>query len=55
VISAGVGIAMSDVFRHIMRQLEPERKTFPAWWLPLLTAIDSELFYHLNLFHFSVL
>ena len=55
VIFAGVGIAMSDVFRRIMRRLEPERKTFPAWWLPLLTAIDSELFYHLNLFHFSVL
>jgi hypothetical protein len=55
VIFAGVGIAMSDVFRRIMRRLEPERKTFPAWWLLLLTAIGSELFYHLNLFHFSVL
>jgi hypothetical protein len=55
VIFAGVGIAMSDVFRRIMRRLEPERETFPAWWLLLLTAIGSELFYHLNLFHFSVL
>ncbi|HET6324945.1 MAG TPA: hypothetical protein VFG04_09615 [Planctomycetaceae bacterium] len=54
-IFAGVGVAMADVFRRIMRRLEPDRETFPAWWLLLLTVIGSELFYHLNLFQFSVL
>ena len=52
VIFAGVGIAMADVFQRVMRRLEPERETFPAWWLLLLTAIGSELFFHLGLFQF---
>jgi hypothetical protein len=55
VIFAGVGIAMADVFRRVMRRLEPERETFPAWWLLLLTAIGSELFFHLGLFHFPTM
>jgi hypothetical protein len=54
VIFAGVGVAMTDVFRRVMRRLEPERETFPAWWLLLVAAIGSELFFHLNLFQFSV-
>jgi hypothetical protein len=52
VIFAGVGISMADVFRRVMRRLEPEREAFPAWWLLLLTALGSELFFHLGLFHF---
>jgi hypothetical protein len=54
VIFAGVGVAMTDVFRRVMRRLEPERETFPAGWLLLVAAIGSELFFHLNLFQFSV-
>ena len=52
VIFAGVGVAMGDVFRRVMRRLEPERETFPAWWLLLVSAIGSELFFHLGLFQF---
>jgi hypothetical protein len=53
VVFAGVGVAMSDVFRRVMRRLEPERETFPAWWLLLVMAIGSELFFHLGLFNFT--
>jgi hypothetical protein len=52
-IFAGVGVAMIDVFRRVMRRLEPDRQTFPAWWLLLVAAIGSELFFHLGLFEFS--
>jgi hypothetical protein len=52
VIFAGVGVAMTDVFRRVMCRLEPERATFPAWWLLLVTALGSELFFHLGLFQF---
>jgi hypothetical protein len=44
---------MSDVFRRVMRRLEPERETFPAWWLLLVTVLGSELFFHLGLFQFA--
>ncbi len=55
VIFTGVGVSMSDVFQRVMRRLEPERETFPAWWLLLVTAIGSELFFHLGLFQFHVI
>jgi hypothetical protein len=54
VVFAGVGVSMTDVFRRVMRRLEPERDTFPAWWLLLVAALGMELFFHLGLFHFSV-
>ncbi len=55
VIFAGVGVSMTDVFRRVMRRLEPEREVFPAWWLVLVAAIGSELFFHLGLFQFSAI
>jgi hypothetical protein len=53
IVFAGVGVAMIDVFRRVMRRLEPERGTYPAWWLCLVAAIGSELFFHLGLFTFG--
>lgn len=55
VVFGGVGVAMTDVFRRVMRRLDPERETFPAWWLVLVAAIGSELFFHLGLFEFHTL
>jgi hypothetical protein len=54
VVFAGVGVAMSDVFRRVMRRLEPDRDTIPAWWLVLVAALGSELFFHLGLFQFAL-
>ena len=53
IVFAGVGVAMADVFRRVMRRLEPERATYPAWWLCLVGALGSELFFHLGLFTFG--
>jgi hypothetical protein len=53
VVFAGVGIAMSDVFRRVMHRLEPERETTPVWWLALIAVIGCELFYSFNVFHFG--
>jgi hypothetical protein len=55
VVFAGVGLAMADVFQRVMRRLDPERETFPAWWLVLLAAIGSELFFQMGLFEFHTL
>lgn len=49
----GVGVAMVDVFGRVMSRLEPQRGWLPAWWLLLVTAIGSELFYAFDLFKFS--
>jgi len=53
IVFAGVGLAMIDVFGRVMQRLEPERGTYPAWWLCLVGAIGSELFFHLGLFTFG--
>ena len=55
VIFAGVGVAMIDVFGRTMRKLEPARGRQPAWWLLLVAALGSELFYFFGLFDFSTL
>lgn len=53
VIFTGVGVAMIDVFSRVMERLEPARGRTPAWWLVLVGAIGSELFYAFGLFQFS--
>ena len=55
VVFAGVGIAMCDVFRRVMQALEPERGSWPIWWLMLVGAIGAELFYKFDLFQLSAL
>lgn len=52
VVFTGVGVAMIDVFNRVMHTLEPERGTTPTWWLALVAAIGSELFYFLGVFQF---
>lgn len=52
VVFAGVGISMTDVFRRVMLRLEPNRETSPTWWLILVGAIGTELFYCFRLFEF---
>ncbi|HUE15005.1 MAG TPA: hypothetical protein VMR25_12620 [Planctomycetaceae bacterium] len=53
VVFAGVGVAMIDVFRRVMHRLEPDRGTYPAWWLCLVAALGCELFFQLGLFTFA--
>jgi hypothetical protein len=54
VVFAGVGVAMIDVFKRVMRRLEPDRgDVYPAWWLCLVAAIGCELFFHFGLFTFG--
>ncbi len=53
VVFAGVGISMTDVFRRVMLRLEPNRNTSPTWWLILVAAIGTELFYCFRLFEFA--
>jgi hypothetical protein len=55
VVFAGVGIAMSDIFRRVMGALEPERGRWPMWWLALVGAIGGELFYKFDLFQLESL
>jgi len=55
VVFTGVGISMCDVFRRVMQSLEPERGSWPAWWLMLVGAIGGELFYQFDLFQFAAL
>ncbi len=52
-VFAGVGVAMIDVFQRVMLRLEPGRAAAPVWWLLLVAAIGSELFYFFGLFHFA--
>jgi hypothetical protein len=53
-VFAGVGVSMADVFKRVMRRLEPGRHgAYPAWWLCLVAAIGTELFVHLGLFTFA--
>ena len=54
-VFAGVGVAMIDVFNRVMRSLEPARGDTPTWWLFLVGAIGSELFYSFGLFDFSTI
>jgi hypothetical protein len=53
-VFAGVGTAMADIFGRVMQALEPERGRKPLWWLAVVTAIGSELFYAFGLFDFHV-
>ena len=53
IVFAGVGVAMMDVFRRVMAKLEPKRDIAPVWWLVLVGALGSELFYFFGLFHFA--
>ena len=53
VVFAGVGTAMSDVFKRVMSRLEPHRAGPPTWWLILVAAMGAELFYFLGVFEFS--
>src|SRR5262249_36076842 len=52
-VFAGVGVAMIDVFRRVMTRLESARPAAPVWWLLLVAAIGSELFYFFGLFRFA--
>jgi len=52
-VFAAVGVAMIDVFCRVMEKLEPHRGKLPVWWLAIVGAIGSELFYAFNLFEFS--
>ena len=54
VVFTGVGVSMIDVFRRVMHQLEPDRPGTPVWWLMLVGAIGTELFYSFGLFEFVV-
>jgi hypothetical protein len=50
-VFAVVGLAMIDVFSRVIASLEPRRGRKPTWWLVLVGAIGSELFYAFGLFH----
>ncbi|MEX1094633.1 MAG: hypothetical protein WED34_01220 [Planctomycetales bacterium] len=52
VVFTGVGVAMIDVFRRVMRRLEPRHVT-PTWWLLLVAVIGTEFFYCFGLFTFA--
>jgi hypothetical protein len=52
-VFAGVGVAMIDVFQRVMGRLEPDRNAPPSWWLLLVAAIGTELFYFFGLFQFA--
>ena len=52
-VFVGVGVAMIDVFGRCLQRVEPDRGRLPAWWLTLVGAIGSELFYCFGLFHFT--
>jgi hypothetical protein len=53
-VFAGVGVAMIDVFGRVAERVEPSRGRAPAWWLAVVGAIGSELFYAFGLFHLAV-
>jgi hypothetical protein len=49
----GVGISMADVFRRVMRSLEPTSNYQPLWFLLLVAIIGGDLFYLFGLFTWS--
>jgi hypothetical protein len=53
VVFAGVGVAMTDVFRRVMRRIDPGRPDAAVWWLAVVAAIGAELFYFFGLFQFA--
>jgi hypothetical protein len=53
-VFTGVGISMSDIFGRVLQALEPERGRKPLWWLVVVGAIGSELFYAFGLFQFAL-
>ncbi|WP_425619408.1 hypothetical protein NA78x_003148 [Anatilimnocola sp. NA78] len=55
IVFTGVGVAMMDVFRRVMRSLEPTRPLAPIWWLFLVGVIGAELFYFFGLFQFHAI
>lgn len=50
IVFAGVGVSMIDVFRRVMSTLEPRGNRDPIWFLGLVAAIGSQLFYLFGLF-----
>lgn len=48
-VFAGVGVAMSDVFSRVMRRVQG-RHTQPIWFLALVGAIGTQLFYLFGIF-----
>jgi len=54
IVFAGVGMSMVDVFGRVMQKLEPSRGRLPAFWLILVAAIGSELFFLFGLFNFTL-
>jgi hypothetical protein len=53
IVFAGVGVAMTDVFRRVMERLDPARPVPPVWWLAIVASIGTELFYFFGLFQFT--
>ena len=53
IVFTGVGVSMVDVFRRVMRRIEPQREFAPVWWLVIVGVIGSELFYFFGLFQFA--
>jgi hypothetical protein len=53
IVFTGVGVSMVDVFRRVMHRLEPDRPFAPVWWLMLVCAIGTELFFFFGLFQFT--
>jgi hypothetical protein len=53
VVFAGVGVSMTDVFGRVMERLEPSQAVPPVWWLVIVAAIGTELFYFFELFKFA--
>ncbi len=49
-VFAGVGVSMCDVFRRVMDTLDPGGERNPLWFLALVAAIGSQLFYLVGLF-----
>jgi hypothetical protein len=43
---------MIDVFGRVMEAVEPRRNRKPIWWLAVVGAIGTELFYAFGLFTF---
>ncbi len=49
-VFVGVGVSMADVFRRVMNALDPSGDRNPIWFLGLVGAIGSQLFYLFQLF-----
>ncbi len=54
IVFAGVGVSMTDVFNRVLERLEPAHEVPPVWWLLVVAAIGTELFYFFGLFTFQL-